>query len=79
MRDDPLADGQPVTHLRTVTFNVATDASTGEYVDLIGYGVFQVDHADANSIFARAVSGIFADPSAQELRRAQEPRLVPWT
>jgi len=72
-------DGQPVTHLRTVTFNVATDASTGQYIDLIGYGVFQIDHSDANSIYARAVSGIFADPSALELRRAQEPRLVPWT
>jgi hypothetical protein len=72
-------DGQPVTHLETVTFTVATEVSTGQYVDVIGFAVFQVESIGSNDIHARAVTGIHADPNAYELRRAQRPRLVPWS
>jgi hypothetical protein len=72
-------DGQPVTHLQTVTFTVATSASSGQYVDIIGFAVFQVTDLTANSIAARAVTGIYPDPNDLALRRAQEPRLIPWT
>lgn len=72
-------DGQPVTHLLPVTFTVATTESSGKYVDVIGFAVFEVSGLDANSITGRAVTGIRADPMDQALRRAQRPRLLPWT
>ena len=72
-------DGQPVTHLLTATFTVASGASTGQYVDLIGFAVFQVAAMTSNSISARAVTGIRAEPSDVSLRRAQQPRLIPWS
>jgi hypothetical protein len=72
-------DGQPVTHLLPVTFTVATSASSGQYVDIIGFAVFQMTDVTANSISGQAVTGIYADPNDLALRRAQEPRLIPWT
>jgi hypothetical protein len=71
-------DGQPVVHLLPVTVNVATTSSNGDYVDVIGFGVFEITGSDANSIFGRAVSGIYADPNSIYLRRAQRARLAPW-
>ncbi|HEX2765435.1 MAG TPA: pilus assembly protein TadG-related protein [Candidatus Limnocylindria bacterium] len=72
-------DGQPVTHLQRVRFTVATTTSSGQYVDIIGFAVFQVDTISSNSITGHAVSGISADPGDQNLRRAQRARLVPWS
>ncbi|HEX6128435.1 MAG TPA: pilus assembly protein TadG-related protein [Candidatus Limnocylindria bacterium] len=71
-------DGQPVVHLQPITFTVATTSSTGSYVDIIGFSVFEVTGMDANSIFGRAVSGVYADPNDSALRRAQRARLQPW-
>lgn len=71
-------DGQPVTHLLPITFTVATSASGGQYVDIIGFAVFEVTNLDANAITARAVSPIAADANDPALRRAQRARLVPW-
>jgi Flp pilus assembly protein TadG len=71
-------DGQPVVHLQPVTFTVATTASTGSYVDIIGFAVFEITDVGANSITGRAVSGGAADPSDANLRRAQRARLQPW-
>lgn len=71
-------DGQPVVHVQPITFTVATSASSGSYVDIIGFAVFQVTNADANSISAQAVTGVFADPDDQALRRAEQARLIPW-
>jgi Flp pilus assembly protein TadG len=72
-------DGQPVTHLATVRFTVATTESSGQYVDIIGFAVFQVSQITANDILGYAVSGIYADPNDLALRRAQKARLVPWS
>ncbi len=71
-------DGQPVTHLLPITFNVATEASGGQYVDIIGFAVFEITNLDANAITARAISPIAADANDYALRRAQRARLVPW-
>jgi hypothetical protein len=71
-------DGQPVTHLETFRFTVATTESIGQYVDIIGFSVFEVDQITANDILGHAVSGIYADPNDPNLRRAQRARLVPW-
>lgn len=71
-------DAQPVTHLQTIRFTVATTTSSGQYVDIIGFAVFQVDAITANDILGHAVTGVYADPNHQALRRAQRARLVPW-
>jgi hypothetical protein len=71
-------DGQPVVHLLPVTFTVATTASSGAYVDVIGFAVFEVTAFDSNSITGRAVTGLSADPNDPALRRAQQARLQPW-
>jgi hypothetical protein len=70
--------GEPVTHIMPVTFTVATTASSGSYVDIIGFTVFEVTDVSANAIQGRAVSGVAADPNDPTLRRAQHPRLAPW-
>ena len=70
--------GEPVVHIQPVTFTVATSASNGSYVDIIGFAVFEVTYLDANSIRARAVSGLEPDATDQALRRAQQARLIPW-
>ena len=72
-------DGQPVTHLQTVRFTVATTESSGQYVDIIGFAVFEIDAIGSNDILGHAVSGIYADPNDPNLRRAQRARLVPWS
>jgi len=71
-------DGQPVTHLQPITFTVATSSSSGSYVDIIGFAVFEITAYDANSITAQAVTGVYADPNDQALRRAQQARLIAW-
>ena len=68
-----------MTHLQTVRFTVATTTSSGQYVDIIGFAVFQIDSVGSNDIVGHAVSGISADPYDQALRRAQRARLVPWS
>lgn len=71
-------DSQPVTHLQPVTFTVATATSTGSYVDIIGFAVFEVTDLNANEITGQAVTGVYADANDQALKRAQRARLVPW-
>lgn len=71
-------DGQPVVHIQPITFTVATTASGGSYVDVIGFAVFEVTDITANSIFGRAMTGIYADQDDSNLRRAQRARLRPW-
>lgn len=70
--------GQPVTHIQPITFTLATSASTGSYVDIIGFAVFRITDIDANSISGRAITGAYADPTNLALMRAMEPRLVAW-
>ena len=67
-----------MVHIQPITFTVATSASSGSYVDIIGFGVFQITDINSNAISGRAVSGIYPDPTDQNLRRAQSARLQPW-
>ena len=73
------SNSQPVSHLETVRFTVATATSSGQYVDIIGFAVFQIDAIGGNDIVGHAVTGISADPNDGTLRRAQRARLVPWS
>jgi hypothetical protein len=72
-------DSQPVTHLAVTTFYVAAQPSSGSYVDIIGFAMFEVASVDANTITGRAISPICADPQCAELRMVQHARLIPWS
>jgi hypothetical protein len=72
------ADGQPVVRIEHVQFTVAATAGPSEYVDIIGYAVFEITDVGPNSFSGRAITGIYADPNSLELRAAQRPRLIPW-
>ena len=58
---------------------MATTSTSGQYVDIIGFAVFEVDQITSNDILGHAVSGVYADPNDPALRRAQRARLVPWS
>lgn len=73
------SDGQPVTRLASATLYVAAEPSDGEYVDIIGFGMFEVADVFSNTITGRAISPICADPDCAELRAVQHARLIPWS
>ena len=72
------AAGQPVVRIEHVQFTVAATTGPSEYVDIIGYAVFEIASITPNSFSGRAITGIYADPTSLELRAAQRPRLIPW-
>jgi Flp pilus assembly protein TadG len=73
------SNGQPVTRIEPITFTVATLASGGAYVDIIGFAVFKVTAISANSIDGQAVSPVVASADDPALTRAEQARLRPWT
>jgi hypothetical protein len=70
--------GEPVVHLASVSFTVATSTSNGSYVDIIGFAAFEITDIGSNTITAHAISGVYADPRDQGLRSVQVARLLPW-
>ena len=72
------ADGQPVVRIQHVQFTVAATSGPSEYVDVIGFSVFEITDVSSNSFSGRAITGIYADPNDLALRVAQRPRLIPW-
>jgi Flp pilus assembly protein TadG len=73
------SDNQPVTRLATATLYVNSEPTEGEYVEIIGFAMFEVDSVDANTIRGRAISPICANPDCAELRQVQRARLIPWS
>lgn len=71
-------DGQPVTHLHRATFTIQTVAGGGQYVDIIGFAVFEITDIAANNINGRAITGVYADPNDDALRTAHRARLITW-
>jgi len=70
--------GQVVTRQIPFIFDIATGATTNEYVDIQGFAVFRITSANSNSIDGYAISGVYADMNDPQLRRGQTARLVPW-
>jgi len=73
------SDGQPVTRLAAATLYVVSEPTDGEYVEIIGFGAFEIDSIASNTIIGRAISPMCADPDCAELRAVQRPRLIPWS
>ncbi len=69
-----------MVHVQPVTFTVATSASNGSYVDIIGFAVFEVTDVSANSISVQAVTGVSADPAdavaSSRTARAPDPLVI---
>jgi hypothetical protein len=61
-----------------VQFTVAAAQGPSEYVDVIGFAVFEITDINSNSFSGRAITGIYANPDDLALRTAQRPRLIPW-
>lgn len=72
------ADGQPVVRIEHVQFTVAATSGPSEYIDVIGFAVFEITDIRSNSFSGQAITGIYADPNDLALREAQRPRLIPW-
>jgi hypothetical protein len=71
-------DGEPVVRVEQVRFTVAATSGPSEYVDILGFAVFEITQANSNEIWGQAITGIYADPTHLDLRTAQRPRLIPW-
>lgn len=71
--------GQPVTRLASVTLYVAAEPTDGEYVEIIGFAMFEIADVAGNTITGRAISPICANPDCAELRAVQHARLIPWS
>jgi hypothetical protein len=71
-------DGEPVVRVEQVRFTVAATSGPSEYVDILGFAVFEITQANNNEIWGQAITGIYADPTHLDLRAAQRPRLIPW-
>jgi hypothetical protein len=70
--------GQVVTRQVPFIFDIATGATSNEYVDIVGFAVFRITSDINNSIDGYAISGVYADMNDPQLRRGQTARLVPW-
>jgi hypothetical protein len=72
------SDGQKVTRLVPIVFDIATAGTSNEYVDIMGFAVFRITNINSNSVDGYAISGVYADQNDPALRRGQVARLVPW-
>lgn len=70
--------GQKVTHLVPIALDIATAGTSTEYVDIMGFAVFRITAADANSIDGYAITPVIADMNDGRLKRGQVAKLRPW-
>ena len=70
-------DGQPVTHLQPGSVHGGHPSTGGNYVDIIGFAVFQVSDIDPTPQRSGRDRHLCRS-QRPALRRAQKPRLVPW-
>ncbi|MEX2184563.1 MAG: pilus assembly protein TadG-related protein [Chloroflexota bacterium] len=75
-------DGQTIIRQIPFTLDVATAATSSEYVDILGFAVFRIANlstsGNSNVVNGYAISGVYTDMNDPELRRGQVARLVPW-
>ena len=68
-----------VTHLLEVTLEVGVIAGgVTQYVDVLGYTVFEVTAINSNEVSGRAITGAYADPNDPALAIGRKIGLVPW-
>ncbi len=68
-----------VTHLLEVTLEIGVvSGGATQYVDVLGYAVFQVTAINSNDVSGRAISGVYADPNDPAIAIGRKIGLVPW-
>jgi hypothetical protein len=68
-----------VTHLLQVTLESAVVAGgVTQYVDVLGYAVFQITSINSNDVNGVAISGLYADPNDPAIAIGRKTGLVPW-
>jgi hypothetical protein len=68
-----------VTHLMEVTLEVdVTAGGATQYVDVLGYTVFQITSINSNDVNGRAISGLYTDPDDIAISAGKKIGLVPW-
>lgn len=78
LRESGTQDGSPVTHLLEMTLDVGTaSGGASQYVDVLGYALFQITAVASNHVDGQAIAGIKYDPNDPALARGRTDRLVP--
>ena len=68
-----------VTHLLEITLEVGVIAGgVTQYVDVLGYTVFEVTQINSNEVTGRAITGAYLDPNDPALAIGRKVGLVPW-
>jgi hypothetical protein len=68
-----------VTHLLEITLEVGVlPGGVTQYVDVLGYAVFEVTSLNSNDVNGRAITGAYADPNDPALAIGRKIGLVPW-
>lgn len=68
-----------VTHMLEVTLEVAVvSGGVTQYVDVLGYAVFEITAINSNDVTGHAITGMYADPNDPEIAIGRKIGLVPW-
>jgi Flp pilus assembly protein TadG len=68
-----------VTHLLEVTLDSAVlSGGATQYVDVLGYAVFQITSLNSNDVNGVAITSMYADPNDPAIAIARKVGLVPW-
>jgi len=68
-----------VTHLLEVTIESAViSGGATQYVDVLGYAVFQITSLNSNDVNGVAISGMYYDPNDPAIAIGRKIGLVPW-
>src|SRR6266540_568226 len=68
-----------VTHLLEVKLEVGVvSGGATQYVDVLGYAVFEVTAINSNDVSGRAITGVYADPNDPAIAIGRKVGLVPW-
>jgi hypothetical protein len=68
-----------VTHLLEVTLEIGVvSGGATQYVDVLGYAVFEVTAINSNDVSGRAITGVYADPNDPAIAIGRKIGLVPW-
>lgn len=75
----PPPPGKKVTKVLKITTAVnVTSGGTTDFVDVIGYAVFEITAIDSNDVKGKAVSGTIANVNDPALALGKKLSLVPW-
>jgi len=76
---DAVVNGKKVTKVLKITTAVnVTSGGTTDFVDVVGYAVFEITAIDSNDVKGKAVSGTLLNVNDPALALGKKLSLVPW-